>query len=62
MLERLFHKEYRVLLADSGEEALKILGQESVALIITDQQMPGMKAHNCCAKACKHSPMQPRSS
>jgi response regulator RpfG family c-di-GMP phosphodiesterase len=42
MLERLFHRDYRVLTAACGEEALRILEREEVALIITDQQMPGM--------------------
>jgi len=56
MLERLFHKEYRVLLADSGEEALKILGQESVALIITDQQMPGMKGTQLLRESLQTQP------
>jgi response regulator RpfG family c-di-GMP phosphodiesterase len=42
MLERLFHREYRVLTAASGEQALDILRQERVSLIITDQRMPGM--------------------
>lgn len=42
MLERLFHRDYRVLTANSGGEALDILTREQVALIITDQRMPGM--------------------
>jgi DNA-binding NtrC family response regulator len=42
MLERLFHKDYRVLSAFGGQEALEILRREEVALIITDQRMPGM--------------------
>lgn len=42
MLERLFRKDYRVLTAVSGEDALRILEREDVSLIITDQRMPGM--------------------
>lgn len=42
MLERLFRKEYRILTAPTGEEALAVLKQEDVSLIITDQRMPGM--------------------
>ena len=42
MLERLFHRDYRVLTATSGENALSILQKETVSLIITDQRMPGM--------------------
>src|SRR5258708_31811679 len=39
MLERLLRKDYRVLTANSGEEALTILQRESVDLILTDQRM-----------------------
>ena len=42
MLERLFRKDYRLLTAANGEEALEILKREDVSLIITDQRMPGM--------------------
>ena len=42
MIERLLRKDYRVLTATSGEEALELLGHNSVDLIITDQRMPGM--------------------
>lgn len=42
MLERLFRSEYRVLTANNGGEALELLSREEVALIITDQRMPGM--------------------
>ena len=42
MVERLLRKDYRVLTAGGGEEALEILKHEKVDLIITDQRMPGM--------------------
>lgn len=42
LLERLFRRDYQVLLAPSGEEALKMLAAHDVALLITDQRMPGM--------------------
>lgn len=41
-LERLFRQEYEVLIANSGLEALELLGQHDVALLITDQRMPSM--------------------
>jgi DNA-binding NtrC family response regulator len=41
-LERLFRQHYDVLIANSGAEALDLLAQHDVALIITDQRMPGM--------------------
>jgi response regulator RpfG family c-di-GMP phosphodiesterase len=42
MIDRLFHKDYRVITAQSGEEGLETLKRESVDLIISDQRMPGM--------------------
>jgi DNA-binding NtrC family response regulator len=41
-LERLFRDQYQVMTAGSGTQALDILGQHDVALLITDQRMPGM--------------------
>src|SRR5919112_1337524 len=42
LLERLFRRDYAVVAAPSGEEALRLLEQHDVALLITDQRMPGM--------------------
>jgi response regulator RpfG family c-di-GMP phosphodiesterase len=42
LLERLFRRDYQVLTAASGKEALQLLEQHDVALLITDQRMPGM--------------------
>src|ERR671938_80945 len=42
LLERLFRRDYQVLAAPSGEEALRLLNHHDVALLITDQRMPGM--------------------
>ena len=42
LLERLFRQDYNVLTAESGEDALRLLNQYEVALLITDQRMPGM--------------------
>src|SRR6266852_3752111 len=41
-LERLFRKDHQVLTAQSGDEALAVLEQHDVALLVTDQRMPGM--------------------
>jgi putative nucleotidyltransferase with HDIG domain len=42
LLERLFRRDHNVVAASSGEEALRLLEQHDVALLITDQRMPGM--------------------
>lgn len=41
-LERLFRTDYQVVTAPSGAEALVLLEQHDVALMISDQRMPGM--------------------
>ena len=56
MLERLFHKDYRVLTATSGENALSILQKESVSLIITDQRMPGMSGTELLKESLSTNP------
>lgn len=42
LMERLFRRDYQVVTALSGKEALELLKQHDVALIISDQRMPGM--------------------
>jgi response regulator RpfG family c-di-GMP phosphodiesterase len=42
LLERLFSSEYECFTASSGPAAIKVLEQHDVAIIITDQRMPGM--------------------
>ena len=42
LLERLFRNDYSVLTAESGADALRLLQEHDVALIITDQRMPEM--------------------
>ena len=42
VLERLFRPDYRVVTAPSGAEALALLEQNDVALMISDQRMPEM--------------------
>ncbi len=42
LLERLFRREHQVVLAASGDEALELLKMHDIALIISDQRMPGM--------------------
>ena len=42
LLERLFRRDHQVITASSGAEALRLLEQHDVALLITDQRMPNM--------------------
>ncbi|HHJ51861.1 MAG TPA: sigma-54-dependent Fis family transcriptional regulator [Caldithrix abyssi] len=41
-LQRLFRKDFRVLVAESGKQALKLLSENEVAVILCDQRMPEM--------------------
>ena len=42
LLERLFRRDYYCLTASSGAEAIELLKQHDVAVVITDQRMPQM--------------------
>ena len=42
VLERLFRPDYQVVTAPSGADALTLLEQHDVALLISDQRMPAM--------------------
>lgn len=37
-----FRREYKIYTANSGEEGIKLLREQNIKLIITDQRMPGM--------------------
>ena len=50
-LRHLFRRQYRVLTASGGEEALALLGQNSVELILSDQRMPGMSGDALLSRA-----------
>lgn len=41
-LERLFREDYEVLTAGSGADAVELLRQHDVAVLMTDQRMPEM--------------------
>jgi response regulator RpfG family c-di-GMP phosphodiesterase len=56
MVERLLRKDYRVMTAASGEEALEILSFEKVDLIITDQRMPGMSGTDLLRESMHTTP------
>ncbi|MGH9873868.1 MAG: HD domain-containing phosphohydrolase [Pyrinomonadaceae bacterium] len=42
LLERLFARDYECLTASSGVEAIRLLEQHDVAILLTDQRMPGL--------------------
>lgn len=55
-LERLFRRKYEVLKATSGAEALKLMDQHKVSLIVTDQRMPNMTGVEFLSKSMKSQP------
>lgn len=42
-LKELFGRKYKVFTATSGEDALEIVRNQSIAIVMSDQRMPGMK-------------------
>jgi response regulator RpfG family c-di-GMP phosphodiesterase len=56
MIERLFRKDYNVLTAACGEDALKMLQTERVSIIITDQRMPGISGTDLLRESLQTSP------
>ncbi len=50
-LARSLRDQFSVLTADTGREALDILTKENVAIILTDQRMPGMTGVELLSKA-----------
>ncbi len=51
-VKRLLRREnYRILTATSGEEALALLAEHDVGVILTDQRMPGMSGTELLARA-----------
>jgi len=55
-LERLFRRKYHVLKATSGAEALKLVKDNRVSLIVTDQRMPNMTGTEFLQKSMKFVP------
>ncbi len=56
-LKRLLRREgYRVLTAGSGEEALALLAEHEVGVILADQRMPGMSGTEVLARARQMHP------
>jgi signal transduction histidine kinase len=55
-LYRTLRHDYNVLTATSGEEGLKLIAESEVALIITDQRMPGMTGVQFLEKTIAKNP------
>lgn len=50
VFEQTFSKKFRVKCVDSGEKALEVLNAEPIALLVTDQRMPGMSGEELLTK------------
>jgi len=56
-LERLFDdEEFRILTATNGKDALELVKNENIAVIVSDNCMPGMQGVKFLAKARTISP------
>jgi response regulator RpfG family c-di-GMP phosphodiesterase len=55
-LRHQFHRGYRVLTSVSGKQAIEILLNEDVELILTDQRMPGMSGDQFLREARRLKP------
>jgi signal transduction histidine kinase len=55
-LRHQFHRGYRVLTSVSGKQAIEILQQDEVELILTDQRMPGMSGDQFLREARRLKP------
>jgi response regulator RpfG family c-di-GMP phosphodiesterase len=56
MLRRALGDLYTVCVADSGEQALELLEREEIAVIVTDQRMPGLTGVQLLERAKHVSP------
>ena len=60
LLERLFRRDYYCLTASSGEEAIQLLSQHDVAILITDQRMPRMSGIELLKRTAEMRPHMAR--
>ena len=56
LLERLFSKDFQCLTASSGPEAIRLLEQHDVAILITDQRMPEMTGIDLLKRTAQSRP------
>jgi DNA-binding NtrC family response regulator len=59
-LKAIFRREYEVLTANSGAQALTVLANTSVDVIVSDQRMPNMLGNELLAKVSKRYPQTMR--
>jgi response regulator RpfG family c-di-GMP phosphodiesterase len=52
----LLRKEYDVYATDNADEALALLENENIALVLTDQRMPKMLGYELLSRAAKICP------
>ena len=55
-LRHLFHRTYRVVTASTGDQAVEVLRNQEVHLILSDQRMPGMTGDAFLSQARKLQP------
>lgn len=56
LLERLFSRDYECLTASSGPDAIRLLEQHDVAILLTDQRMPEMTGIELLRHASRSRP------
>ena len=49
-------KHFNIMSADSGEEALEIISNQRIAVLLTDQRMPGMSGIDLARKTIDYNP------
>ena len=59
-LRSIFRREYEVYTANGGEEALQVLAENKIDVIVSDQRMPNMLGNELLAKVHKQYPQTMR--
>lgn len=59
-LNAIFRREYSVLIANSGAQALSILADNNIDVIVSDQRMPEMLGNELLSTVSKHYPQTMR--
>ena len=59
-LRATFRRDFNVVVANSGDEALRILEKHQIDVIVSDQRMPGMLGHELLARVSRMYPQTMR--